>query len=98
MLKVTMATNVFGKIVIFILISYFLWRAIFAGFKLYEGKIGTTKSKQYTKWRLFPSLSICFYKKNVDATSLMADIDGNLQRVLEEDIIKFEHNNYSESG
>ena len=94
----TMTTNILGKIVILTLISYFLWRVVFAGFKLYEGKIGTTKSKQYTKWRLYPSLSICFYKKNVDSASLMADIDGNLQRVLEEDLIKFEHNNYSESG
>ena len=80
------------------LLSYFLWRVVFSGQKLLEYKIGDTKSKQYSKWRLFPSISICFQMKNVTSKALLGDIDGHLQRVLDDVLVYFEHNNVSESG
>ena len=36
--------------------------------------------------------------KNVTPESLLRDIDGNLQRVLDDVLVYFEHNNVSESG
>ena len=71
---------------------------MYSGKKLLEDKIGSTKSTQYSKWRLFPSFSFCFEMKNVTPESLLRDIDGNLQRVLDDVLVYFEHNNVSESG
>ena len=90
--------NILGKVVFLSLLSYFLWRVVFSGQKLMEDKIGSTRSTQYSKWRLFPSFSICFKMKNVTPDSLLRDMDGTLQRVLDEVLVYFQHNNISESG
>ena len=90
--------NILGRIVFLSLLSYFLYRVVFSGQKLLEEKIGSTKSTQYSKWRLFPSFSICFKMKNVTPASLLRDIDGNLQSVLDDVLVYFAHNNVSESG
>ena len=91
--------NVLGKMVFLALLSYFLWRVVFSGQKLLENKIGSIKSTQYSKWRLFPSFSICFKMKNVTTPELLLrDINENLQRVLDDVLITFEHNNVSEAG
>ena len=87
-----------GRIVFLALFSYFLWRVVFSAERLFEDKIGSTKTKLYSKWRLLPSLSICFYKPNVTQESLLVDIDGNLQKVLDDVPIYFTHNNVSETG
>ena len=96
--KMSSSLNILGRIVLFALLSYFLWRVVFSGQKLLEDKIGSTKSTQYSKWRLFPSFSICFKMKNMTPESLLRDIDGNLQRGLDNVLVYFDHSNVSESG
>ena len=90
--------NILGHVVFLLLLIYFIWRVVSSGQKLFERKIGSVKSKHYSKWRLFPSLSICYRKINLTAKSLLEDIDGNLQKVLTDDVISFHHDNVTESG
>ena len=82
-----------GKLVVLALLSYFSWRVFWAGQKFFDDKIGLSVSKQFSQYRLFPSLSVCMYVKNVTQESLHKDIDGNLQRLLDNVLIHFVHKN-----
>ena len=88
----------FGKLVAFVLLSLFIWRVVLSGEMLLDKKVASSVSKQYSNWRLFPSLSICFGMKNVYSEELLEDIDHNLKRVLDEVLLSFYHKNVSELG
>ena len=81
------------KLVILGLLSYFSWRVFQCGQRLFDDKIGLSVSKPFSQFRLFPSLSICMYMKDVDKPSLLEDIDGNLQKLLDEVLIHLVHKN-----
>ena len=83
----------FGRLLTLFLLSLFIWRVALSGEMLLDEKIASSVSKQYSKWRLFPSLSICMGLKNMSQ-----NIDGNLHRLLDEVVISFSHMNVSESG
>ena len=87
-----------GRVVLFTLLFYFSWIVLQSGRKLFDDKIGLSVSKQFSRYRLFPSLSICTYLENITSKTLMEDIDMNLQRFLDDVLIYFHHSNVSESG
>ena len=87
--------EVLGKFVVLVLLSYFSWRVWQSGQKLFDDKIGHIVSKKFSEYRLFPSLSICFYMKNRTRESFPADIDGSLQSLLDDVIVDFGHRNGS---
>ena len=68
------------------------------GARLLDGKIATSISKQYSKWRLFPSLTICLHLKGVEKTEILNDIDGNLKKLSDDVIISYWHRNVTEAG
>ena len=86
-----------GRFLTLILLALFIWRVVLSGEMLLDRKIATSVSKQYSKWRLFPTLTICVVLKNVIKGQIFDDIDGNLQRLLDEAVLFFEHRNVSES-
>ena len=86
-----------GKLVVLALLSYFSWRVLRSGQKLFDDKIGLSVSKQFSQYRLFPSLSICMNLKDVTHKSLFKDIDGSLQRMLDDVLIFFVHKNGTKS-
>ena len=88
----------FGRLVALVLLSLFIWRVVLSGQMLLDNKVAWSVSRQYSKWRLFPSLSICLGMKNVIGEELLEDIDGNLKILLDEVLLSFWHGNYSESG
>ena len=88
----------FGRLLTLILLSLFIWRVSMSGQMLLNKKIASTASKQYSKWRLFPSLSICVALKNVVREEIFKNIDGNLSRLLNEAVLSFRHMNITESG
>ena len=91
------ADKLLGKLVVLALMSYFSWRVLRSGQKLLDDKIGLSVSKQFSQYRLFPSLSICMFPKHVTHKSLFEDIDGNLQRVLDDVLLFFVHKNGTKS-
>ena len=88
----------FERLVALVLLSLFIWRVALSGQMLLDKKVASSVSKQYSKWRLFPSLSICLGMNNVYGTELLEDIDGNLKKLLDEVLLSFKHTNISESG
>ena len=88
----------FERLVALVLLSLFLWRVALSGQMLLDKKVASSVSKQYSKWRLFPSLSICLGMNNVYTKELLEDIDGNLKKLLDEVLLSFKHKNISESG
>ena len=88
----------FGRLFTLVLFGLFIWRVALSGQMLLDNKISSSVSKQYSKWRLFPSLSICLGLKNVIHEEILDNIDGNLQRLLDEVVVSFWHKNVSESG
>ena len=86
-----------GRLVALALLSYFSWRVWQSGQKLYENKIGLSVSKQFSQFRLFPSLSICMYMKDITKELLLEDIDGILQRLLDDVLIHLMHKNGTKS-
>ena len=52
-------------------------------------------SKKYSNLRLHPSLSICVGMKNVTLKLLVEDIDGTLERLVNDVLIGVEHHNGS---
>ena len=88
-------TNYFGNIVFLILLVLFIWRVVESGAKLFSYKTVTSVSKQYSKLRWHPSLSICMGLKNTTWMSLLNDIDGNLLRFKDDVLIDLAHYNGS---
>ena len=88
----------FGRLVTLTLLSLFIWRVVLSGQMLLDKKIASSESKQYSNWRLIPSLSFCLALKNVIREELLENIDGNLQRLLDKVVTSFWHRNVSESG
>ena len=86
-----------GRLVVLVLLSYFSWRIFQSGQKLFDDKIGLSVSWPFSKYRLFPSLSICMSLKNVTQASLLKDIHGTLQRTLDEVLIDIVHKNGTKS-
>ena len=86
-----------GRLVVLALLSYFSWRIFQSGQKLFDDKIGLSVSQEFSKYRLFPSLSICMSLKNVNQTSLLKDIDGTLQRTLDDVLSYVVHRNGTKS-
>ena len=87
----------FGRLVAFVLLSLFIWRVVLSGQMLLDRKIASSVSKQYSRWRLFPSLSICMGMKNIVREEVLEDIDGNLQKLLDDVLLSFWHYNVSDS-
>ena len=88
----------FERLVALVLLSLFIWRVALSGQMLLDKKVASSVSKQYSKWRLFPSLSICMGLKNAISVNILDDIDGNLKRLLNEVLVSFKHKNVSDSG
>ena len=86
-----------GKLVVLALLLCFSWRVYECGQKLLDDKIGLSVSKQFSQFRLFPSLSICMYLKNITKKSLLEDIDGHLQALLDDVLISLMHLNGTNS-
>ena len=86
---------VLDKLIFLLLLSCFLWTVYLAGQKFLEDKIGLSVSNPFSQYRLFPSMSICMTLK-MDQKQLLKDIDGNLQKVLDDVLIKFVHKNVTE--
>ena len=87
----------FGRLLTLILLALFIWRVALSGQMLLDGKIATSVSKQYSKWRLFPSFTICLHLKGVQKTEILNDIDGNLRKLSDEVIISYWHRNVTET-
>ena len=87
----------FGRLVTLVLLSLFIWRVALSGQMLLDRKVASSVSKQYSEWRLFPSLSICMGLKNAITIDILEDIDGNLKRLLDEVLMAFKHKNVSDS-
>ena len=87
--------TVLDKLIFLVLLTYFSWTLFDAGKKMNEGKIGLSVSNPFSQFRLFPSMSICITLK-MDQKQLLKDIDGNLQKVLDDVLIKFVHKNVTE--
>ena len=88
----------FGRLVTLALLLLFIWRVALSGKMLLDKKISTSVSKIYSKFRLYPSLSICVALKNVIREELLNDINSNLEKLLDEVLISFRHTTVSESG
>ena len=82
---------------LFMLLLCFSWRVLKSGQNLFNGRVGLGVSKNFSKYRLFPSLSICMNLKNVTQESLLKDIDGTLQRTLDAVLIDIVHKNGTKS-
>ena len=91
--------NLLGKLVVLALSSYFTWRVWQSGQKLFDGKIGNSVSKKFSEYRLYPSLSICFFMKNITRESYLEGFDRYyLHRALDDVLIGFAHRNTSEES
>ena len=88
----------FGRLVASVLLSLFIWRVALSGQMLLDKKITSSVSKQYSKWRLFPSLSICVGLNNAVREDLLKDIDSNFKTLLDKVLISFWHTTVLESG
>ena len=88
----------FERLVALVLLSLFIWRVALSGQMLLDKKVASSVSKQYSKWRLFPSLTICFGVKNIYKKGLLENIDGNLRRLLNKVVLSLRHRNVTESG
>ena len=87
------------KVMVLMLLSYFLWRVWQSGQKLFDGKIGNSVSKKFSEYRLYPSLSICFFMTNITRESYLEGFDGYyLQRALDDVLLGFAHRNVSEES
>ena len=88
-----------GRLVYAILLAIFLYRVGFSIERYFEAKIGTTTSREYSDWRLMPSVSVCFSKRNSSFESLFSgDVDRNLQQVKDEVLMRFSHRNFTKDG
>ena len=88
----------FGRLVALVLLSLFVWRVALSGQMLLEKKVTSSVSKQYSKWRFFPSLSICVGLNNAIREVMLKDIDSNFKTLLDEVLISFWHTTVLESG
>ena len=104
--KMSEISRHFERLVTLVLIVLFTWRVALSGKALLDKKIASTVSKQYSKWRLFPSFSICFVLKSADekisywqrAPEILENVEDNLQRILDDVVVDFQHSNQTESG
>ena len=87
--------EVLQKFVVLVLLCYFSWRVWQSGQKLFVGRVGNSVSKRFSEYRLYPSLSICFYMKDLTRENYLKDTDGHLQRLLDNVLIGFGHRNES---
>ena len=91
--------KVCGRLVYAILLANFLYRVGLSIQRYFDAKIGTTTSKEYSDWRMMPSVSICFSKNNISFASMFSDdVDHNLQQVRDEVLVDFWHHNLTEHG
>ena len=86
---------VLDKLIFLALLAYFSLTVYWAGQKILEKKIGLSVSNPFSQYRLFPSMSNCMTLK-MTQKKLLKDIDGNLQKVLDDVLIKFVHKNVTE--
>ena len=86
---------VLDKLIFLVLLTCFSWTIYLAGQEFFEDKIGLSVSNPFSQYRLFPSMSICMTLK-MDQKQLLKDIDGNLQKVLDDVLIKFIHKNVTD--
>ena len=82
-----------GRVVLLTLVIYFSWIVIRSGGKLFDEKIGMSVSRKFSRYRLFPSMSICMQVENITK-----NIDVNLHRVLDNVLISIYHRNLSDTG
>ena len=87
--------TVLDKLIFLVLLTCFSWTVYLAGQKFFEDKIGLSVSNPFSQYRLFPSMSICMTLK-MDQKQLLKNIDRNLQKVLDDVLIKFVHKNVTE--
>ena len=66
-----------------------------SGKKLMSYDTVPSVSKQYSKLRLHPSLSVCVGYKNLTWNAILDDIDGNLERFEKDVLVSLEHKNGS---
>ena len=88
--------TVLGNVMVLVLLSCFSWRVWQSGQKLFDDKIGLSVSEEFSDYRLFPSLSICLFMKNMTRDFVPENVDGNLQRLLNDVLVDFAHRNGSE--
>ena len=88
----------FGRLVALGLLSLFIWRVALSGQMLLDKKVTSSVSKQYSKWRLFPSLSICVGLKNAIRAELLKNIDSHFKTLLDEVLVSLWHTTALESG
>ena len=87
-----------GKLIFLALFGYFAYKVHHALDKLIQKKIGSTVSTAVSETRLFPSLSICFVRKNVSLQTILSNIDENLKNTRNETLISFVHHGLQENG
>ena len=87
-----------GQLVFGILLVSFLYRVSFSTQRYFDAKIGITISREFSEWRLMPSVSICFAKKNVSMAFMLSNANHNLLQVKNEVLTHFTHTNITEHG
>ena len=85
------------KFVVLVLLSYFSLRVWQSAQKLSDDKIGLSVSEEFSEYRLFPCLSICLFMKNITREFVPENVDGNLQRLLNDVLLGFVHRNGSKN-
>lgn len=91
-------TKFFGKLVFALLLVIFFIIVAFSIQRYFNYKIGVTTSRESSEWRLMPSVSICFYKKNTTTTFIISNSTHNLQQIKHEVLVNFTHINITERG
>ena len=87
-----------GNLICLGLFCYFAYRVQYALNKLIQKKIGTTVSTAVSETRLFPSLSICFQKRNSTLNSILSDLDGSLRQARNDVLSSFVHHGLQKNG
>ena len=88
----------FGRLLTLVLLVLFIWRVALSRQMLLDKVVASSVTKQYSKWRLFPSLTICMDLRSAGKKKPMKNINGKLERLVDRAIISFTHWNVSESG
>ena len=87
--KSTMLT--LGRLVALFFLINFIFGTIFYMEEYLERTIGTVMRTEIDNTRIFPSLSICFVKRNPSLAEIVADLDGTLEQTREDVIVSFDH-------
>ena len=87
--KSTMFT--LGRLVALFFFCNFVFGTIYYVEEYLERKIGTVVRTEIDDTRIFPSLSICFVKRNTSLAEIVADLDGTLEQTREDVMSSFDH-------